>query len=172
MMAAEETPEAYLAELRALAKRPDAQLIPQARFVIVGTAVAETAAVTAGTRFREGLVESVRSEPHPVTYALRPGGGAPTYAAATPRTYTRPDTQVELPAVEPPRPPATAAGDPKGAPPTDPAQVARNAFGLTTPRHGVPSVSGDDADEAFGRTDEAAAAAAEFGWEWEKPEGS
>ena len=38
-MAAEETPESYLAELRALAARSDAQLVPQARYVIVGTSV-------------------------------------------------------------------------------------------------------------------------------------
>jgi hypothetical protein len=172
-MAAEDTPELYLAELRALAKRPDAQLLPQARYVIVGTAVAERAALSAGTRYREGAIESVRSA-HPAAFvAPRLAAGGRPGTPAVPRTYSPPNAEAELPIVEPP----VAAPSPKGRPVTDPAQVARNAFGLppsgAAPQpSSIPSVSADEAAPPFGRTDEAATAAAEFGWEWETPEGS
>ena len=57
-MAAEETPEPYMAELRALAARPDAKLLPQARYVIVGTSAG--AVVGAVMKATKGQADAAR----------------------------------------------------------------------------------------------------------------
>jgi hypothetical protein len=178
MMAAEETPEPYLAELRALAKRPDAQLLPQARYVVVGTA-GVVPATRAGTTFREhdeadlrpplispfaGVVNAVRGTSGP----LPAGSGAPSGTSS--RVYSAPNAEPEFPAVEPPKAASPAR------PGVDLEHVARNAFGLTSSgaRKGptAPSVSDDDlAADGFGLAGSTPAeAATEFGWEWEPPE--
>lgn len=168
-MAAEETPEPYLRELRALARLPDAQLVPQARYVVVGTAApasADRRAMTVQHDWRSSAL------PEP-----------PVVHAGEPHDYAPPDTEPEFPDVAAPRAPIEATQPkPRPAPPPAPAptsppaaaptQVARNAFGLPTgdaaPRRGViPTVSGEDDD--FGPPDQPADAAAEFGWEWETP---
>jgi len=173
-MAAEDTPAPYLAELRALAKRPDAQLLPQSRYVIVGTLRGALVNANAGTDYRDGLPEEVRPDltaptlsPPVIEKAAVPPAAASS--ANTPRVYSRPDTEPEFPAVGPPLAPATA-------PQPSASQVARNAFGLPareeSPRRAptAPSVKGDDAAPVI--PDEPADAAAEFGWEWETPRGS
>jgi hypothetical protein len=170
-MAAEETPEPYMRELRALAKLPDAQLVPQARYVVVGAAAparVDRHAVTSQVDWR-----SIALPEPPAVYA----GAA--------RDYAPPDTEPEFPDVSAPRAPVEAARPrprPAPAPPAAPApapppavsptQVARNAFGLpageSKARRGVvPTVSSEDDD--FGSPDDPADAAAEFGWEWETP---
>ncbi len=160
-MAAEDTPETYLAELRALARRPDAQLLPQARYVITGTAVGAVINTSAGTRYREHDDADLATNAGalPLSGLPLPVSGAPA-AGSAPKVatvYSHPE-RPELPEVVP-------------VAPLPPSQVARNAFGL--PAHGaegrpsVPSVAHDDADD-FGVPSSAAEAAADFGWEWEK----
>jgi hypothetical protein len=173
-MAAEDTPESYLLELRALAKRPDAQLVPQARNVIVGAAVGERPRAGAGTDYRDRLPEELR--PGVIVSPFKPPAGrriapaitsAPT-RAKTPQVYTRPDTGPELPPVAPPRAPGRSNVAPVAG------QVARNAFGLPARPEAAradvaPSVKGDENAPAFGIPKEADDAAEEFGWEWETP---
>ncbi|GAC1586273.1 MAG: hypothetical protein NVS3B28_09920 [Candidatus Velthaea sp.] len=65
-MAAEATPEPYLAELRALALRPDAQLVPQSRYVLVGALAGLVPAEGAGTRFREAPEPESEPESEPI----------------------------------------------------------------------------------------------------------
>jgi hypothetical protein len=185
-MAAEQAPQSYVEELRELARRPDAQLIPQSRYVIVGTAPGDRAVSGAGTQFRERRPEDARpgvivSPFIPPTTQRRPLAPAAAAAAAdNPRVYSA-DTAAETPPVTPRRadpkakPDATKpAAKPAAAKP--PASVARNAFGLgaepnrDASRNPVaPSVRGDEAADDFGINAEAETAAAEFGWEWESP---
>ena len=172
MMAAEAAPEPYVAELRELAKRSDAQLVPQARLVIVGTAAGALLNTSAGTNYRDRLPEErhATTSAKPFVPPRVTAQGAPLPAAPPPatvpsfsRVYSPPDNEPEFPAIEPPAPAA--------------AQIARNAFGLPAepaarprpvpPKPVVPSVS-----DSFGPPDDATDAAAEFGWEWETPEKS
>jgi hypothetical protein len=176
MMAAEDAPESAITELRTLARRPDTVLQPQARFVIVGSVAGQTVNVTAGAPFRERTVaDRARTIASPFTTApARPtqqpataGTPAATAANTAPKQYTRPDTQPEVPPVEPKstgRKPAPVAATAS--------KVLRNAFGLPLrdepARPAAPSVRGDE-EIAFGPPAEAADAAEEFGWEWETP---
>jgi hypothetical protein len=167
-MAAEETPEAYLDELRALAAGPQGQLLPQARCVVVGTAGGMLVNVSAGTPYREWLAAD-----EPVAAAST--AFIPT-VSNKPRVYSAPDATPEFPAVIPPSP----APPPAPAPPiarapaaANPTQIARNAFGLPQSEKPTAPAHDDGPDASFGVRDQSAAEAAEeFGWEWETPEGS
>jgi hypothetical protein len=191
-MAAEETPEPYLAELRALAQRPDAQLLPQARSVVVGTTAGEPINVRASAplrarRAQDDPAPAIVSPFNPATIAAAVGKAAtPAGAAAQPaktRIYSHPATAAEFPVVEPrpgrPPKPAAAPGAPNRMPAErgttpGPGRVARNAFGLPASDAGlteVPEAAEAAEAEPFGRPTEAAAAA-EFGWEWETPPAS
>jgi hypothetical protein len=176
MMAAEATPETYLVELRALAKRPDAQLLPQARYVIVGTVAGALVNVGPGTDYRDRLPEYMRpggvfSSPFVPAALDQLAANARTRGASTApaRTYSPANTAPEFPAIVP----APAAPQPvAGA-----SQIARNAFGLPAgdgpfaraPR--APSVKGEDS-ESFGPPEGQTDPAAEFGWDWETPKGT
>lgn len=177
MMAAEETPEPYLDELRALAKRPDAQLLPQARYVIVGTAAGALVNANPGTEYRDRLPAEMRpggvfDSPFVPSVLERVAAEAPPANSA--RVYSPANTKPEFPAVEPP------AGAAAPQPPGTASQIARNAFGLPAgekktparPTGAVPSVKGDETSDAFGLPDAQPDPAAEFGWEWETPRGS
>src|SRR5450755_3239663 len=132
-MAAEETPEAYLDELRALAAGPQGQLLPQARCVVVGTASGVPVNVKAGTKFREWLPAPAETErrttfvPSVASGAERLGSSLAVTPIAT-RVYSSPDVEPEFPAVEPP-PAPLAPAKPAPAPAAIPSQIARNAFG-------------------------------------------
>jgi hypothetical protein len=106
-MVVEDAPESDIAELRALAKMKGAQIMPQARFVLVGAAVGEIPAPSAGTTFRERP-----SEPEP---PKRPVPVRPPAAPARPKTYAMPD-DAEVPPLLPP-PPAAPGGPAKFVPP-------------------------------------------------------
>jgi len=174
-MAAEETPEAYLDELRALAAGPQGQLLPQARCVVVGSASGVPLNVKADTQYREWLA-ATETERRPtfvpsVVADRRRLGNAASPAPSGTRVYSSPDVEPEFPAVEPPPP---AAKPPLGAPAASASQIARNAFGLPqadsgTPKRCAPAIAGDDGAEAFGVPSAPADAAEEFGWEWETP---
>jgi hypothetical protein len=102
-MAVEDAPESDIAELRALAKMQGAQLMPQARLVLVGAAAGEIPAPYAGTTFR---AQPLEPEPPPkvTTPALPP-------VQAKPKTYAMPD-EAEVPPVL-----APSAGPKKFVPP-------------------------------------------------------
>jgi len=167
MMAAEQTPESYLSELRALAARPDAVLVPQARFVIVGSAAGQTVNVTAGAPFRERVAAEARrtiASPFATPGNERLAPSVRADIAARPSRGTEPEAPAlpGRPAVRTPAATGPVAN-----------KVVRNAFGL--PLKGAdagpplaPSVKGDE-EVAFGLPAGPAEAAAEFGWEWETP---
>jgi ubiquinone/menaquinone biosynthesis C-methylase UbiE len=104
-MAVEEAPESDIAELRALAKMKGAQIMPQARFVLVGAAVGEIPAPSAGTAFRERPPEP---EPPKIPVPVRPA------IPSRPKTYAMPD-EAEVPPLLPP--PPAPGGPAKFVPP-------------------------------------------------------
>jgi hypothetical protein len=174
-MAAEETPEAYLDELRALAAGPQGQLLPQARCVVVGTASGVTVNHRAGTKYRDWLPARAEAERRPKPYVPSVVADERLPATAEPpstvtRVYTSPDVEPEFPAIEPPAPSGTKPGP---LPAASPSQIARNAFGLpqseTPASRRVPAVTGEDDPQSFGVPSASADAAEEFGWEWETP---
>lgn len=124
-MAAEETPEPYLEELRALAKRPDAHLVPQARYVLVGAAAGEIPARNAGSRFRDVPLAPPAPPPEP---ARAPAAGAYDAPAAPEMP------PIEIPAAPlPPPAPATAFTVPAepgfGLSPGEADPLPRSGFG-------------------------------------------
>jgi hypothetical protein len=175
-MAVEETPEAYLDELRALAAGPQGQLLPQARCVVIGTASGIPLNVKAGTEYREWLPAQAELQrraavvPSFSAEKERLGGTAAPPAPSGTRVYSSPDVEPEFPAIEPPPAPSPK---PSHAPVASASQIARNAFGLPqsdeTPARRAPAVTGDDGSESFGVPSAAADAGEEFGWEWETP---
>jgi hypothetical protein len=174
MMAAEDTPQSYLSELRALAKRPDAVLVPQARFVIVGSAVGHVINAGAGTLFRDrapgAVPHSIPSPFHAPAAAARPAAAtAPQPAIVSAPAKTEPESPSAPPRERREQRVPSVVG--QGL---EPGAVARNAFGLP-PRDepqrrpgAAPSLKGDE-EIGFGPPGEAVDAAAEYGWEWETP---
>src|SRR5665213_1685865 len=167
-MAIEDLPQGYLDELRAIAARPDAQLLPLSRIVLVGTA--------AGVALGSGTVAPFRKDALPDAPVARlapiaaappaapprvgpsapaapPGGWHPEpQAPGSPVPGFGPDPDapimppvIPLPVV--PAPPPPAAGAPFGAP-----------FALP----GEP-----EGDTPFGAPGEPQNG---FGWSWEPPE--
>jgi len=144
-MAVEETPEPYLQELRALAKRPDAQLVPQARYVLVGAASGAVPPPVAGTLFREKELE-----PEPVRAPQRaiPVAGAPPKRPTVYQTQDEPEMPPIVPAsspvaaplsptpLPPQTPPAPAPAQPQ--PPAVPPPVIQPAFGFGLPETPAP----------------------------------
>jgi hypothetical protein len=106
-MAIEDMPETYLDELRELAARPDAQLLPLSRIVLVGTGAGETPPHGAVEPFRPGveLAPPAAFEPPAIPAEKKPA--LPTKKPAVPvpvAKFTSP--------VGPYKPPA-----PSGTPP-------------------------------------------------------
>ena len=58
-MEVEQMPQAYLEELRELARRPESQLSPLSRFVLVALGAGEPVRATAGTLFREETAQEL-----------------------------------------------------------------------------------------------------------------
>lgn len=175
-MAAEATPETYLAELRALAARPDAQLVPQARYVIVGAASAVTTTAKAGTAFR--TPEAAGSEPVAKPFVPPSVEQRVNLRPSLPTIYTSAEEEPEFPAVLPPAPPAAVAAPPAAvaAPPppeNDGSRIARNAFGLSqspvAPEPPTVLRKPDEAEAAFG-LGTASEDMSDFGWQWEPPD--
>lgn len=101
----EELPREYIDDLRAIAKRSDAQLLPPPRYVLIGAAVGD-------------LVEprfSHREEPPALKPSTSPTPIAATTRAATP--IVSPETGYEFPPIDPPSPPRRA---PEPSPPPSP----------------------------------------------------
>jgi methyltransferase family protein len=159
-MVIEEMPQAYLDELRELAARRDAQLLPLSRIVLVGIGSGEALPQGSGAAFRPNIA---LGPPPPATpakpAAVTPGHSAPAgpapppppsfgFAAETPPIGAG-TASPELPpaAAPPPRQPAITAA-PSGAP-----------FALP---------GGEDDEAPFGGA--AGEAGTGFGWAWEPPE--
>jgi hypothetical protein len=123
-MAIEEMPEGYLEELRELAARPDAQLSPLSRLVLVAGPAGRPIRATAGTLFREpdpAEIERIAAAVHAATAAAAAAAvpAAPTLAAEAPE-YLR---DAEFPPVLPPPsqpPPAAPIAPAAAAPATAP----------------------------------------------------
>lgn len=193
-MEVEQMPEAYLEELRELARRPDSQLAPLSRFVLVALGAGEPVRASAGTLFREETVSEVEErriaaaaaatapEP-PAAPAPPPVAPPPAYAASLQGAEFPPvlgptgAPPVPVPATGPPAVAAPAAPPPpapvpKAAPPAP-------AFGIPDPPFGVPPPSGRPAPlgtpfalpedpDPFGLSPDPAERAG-FGWNWEPP---
>ena len=71
-MAVEQMPEAYLEELRELARRPETQLSPLSRFVLVALGAGEPVRASAGTLFREETAEELAELERRRTEVARP----------------------------------------------------------------------------------------------------
>jgi hypothetical protein len=124
-MEVEQMPEAYLEELRELARRPEAQLSPLSRFVLVALGAGEPVRASAGTLFREDTaaelaeLEERRAAIAAATTTPKPQPAAPAQPAgpmpgpvAPPPAYASSMQGAEFPPVLPPRPfvqPAPAA---------------------------------------------------------------
>jgi len=125
-MVVEEAPDSDIAELRALAKMKGAQIMPQARFVLVGAAVGEIPAPSAGTTFRERP-----PEPEPPKLPVPVRAAAP----ARPKTYAMPD-EAEVP---PLLPPPSAPGGPAKFVPPPAKQTVRPAAAAAAPVEAPPA---------------------------------
>ena len=139
-MEVEEVPRAYMDELRAIAKRPGSQLLPQARFVLIGAGAGEIPA--ARPTKREAPKPPERLMPAAAAYeaaqrvfanqpAAQPGqtpGTALSPAAAPNPAWGYPTPEEAQPIMPPPPPPPT----PAAAPPAPIAEPMRT-FGLPPP---------------------------------------
>jgi len=177
-MAIEEMPQAYLEELRALAARKDAQLLPLSRIVLVGTASGVPLAQGNGTPFRPN-VSIAHPPPKPRETPAAAIAAPPVPAPATPVTPTAPAVREDYtiwppeahraPAApppgfgfeRPPEPPPLPAGIPPQ--PAPPAAVPP-PFGAP---FALPEESPDDAP--FGES-AAPQPSPGFGWAWEPPD--
>lgn len=140
-MEVEEVPRAYMDELRAIAKRPGSQLLPQARFVLIGAGAGEIPA--ARPTKREAPKPPERLMPAAAAYeaaqrvfANQPGKGGQQPAAASTSlppsaapSWGSPSGEEAQPIMPPP--PAPPAPVPSPAPPPLPEPM--RAFGLPPP---------------------------------------
>jgi len=180
-MAIEDLPEEYLDELRALSRRPDAQLLPLSRIVLVGTTAGEALPVGDGSQFRPDVDLAPPPPPsvEPVPIASAPPPRAPIapvqrpadpYAGAIGLTtggapiFGRPD-EAEFPPV---LPPPSGAALPPAAPQAPPAPLQEPAAPFGSP-FAVPE--DDERETPFGgvRGNEGSTPGG-FGWSWEPPE--
>jgi hypothetical protein len=158
-MAAEETPEPYLAELRAIAQRSDAPLLPPARFVLSGAAL--------GDQPTPHFTARVEPEPEPVVRPV-PVRIAPAQPVAqNAQRAVTPEAGWEFPPVEPPPAgvPQKAPSAPKPSPVPEPIAFG---FGDAMPP-GADQAPGFNDNSPFG----APFAVPEIepaGWQWEPPE--
>ena len=182
----EDAPREFMNELREIAGRSDAQLLPPPRYVLVGAAAGELPAPKFTPRAAKAPV------------SVRPAPSAPFIAQAPPQHPAPAITQsagYEFPPVEPPRdprhepepqpaqpargwqqpdslepPPAFTPGLPFGAPPPpQPAQPAPAPTNQGLP-FGMPFATGEsDTNVGFGLPP--GGTPPETAWEWEPPEG-
>ncbi len=192
-MAIEEMPKAYLDELRELAARPDAQLLPLSRIVLVGTAAGEALPQGSGEPFRPYVAPAAApnraaagtSAPAPAVPAsaqLAPPGPPQTVAAPPPSFGFAPDEPPgfapEFPATLSPRPGVSLPSPPQAAPPSTPAPppaqppppLAPPPPGTTAPPFGAPFALPDDGEDEVPFGGGEGGAKTGFGWSWEPPE--
>ena len=149
---AEEAPEEDIDELRRIAKRSNAMLLPQARLVLIGasagaipvpkysdvasgqvesalTALSAAAGAVVATPTVPTVAEPVEPPPYPVQVAAPPPpAAAPAAAQPSPPQPTPPPPAPPPPAPAQPAPPQAAPPQPQAAP--QPAAAQANPFGL------------------------------------------
>ncbi|HZO92397.1 MAG TPA: class I SAM-dependent methyltransferase [Candidatus Baltobacteraceae bacterium] len=180
-MAIEDLPKEYLDELRELAARPDAQLLPLSRIVLVGTSAGVDLPAGSGQPFRPHALAAPAPAAPPAAERAASKQPAPrTAPAAVPpapaQTHNLTTGAWPAPAFGPPEPeepefppvpppPAAKPPPPRPAPavPPPPATPAGAPFGAP---FAVPE--DDDVDAPFGGSE--ASGAPGFGWSWEPPE--
>jgi hypothetical protein len=131
-MEVEQMPQAYLEELRELARSPESQLSPLSRFVLVALGAGEPVRASAGTLFREETADELEvrriaaaaaaSAHSPAAPVPQIPGQPPGYApgpVAPPPAYAESMPGAEFPPVLPPTgaPLIPAALSPAGPPP-------------------------------------------------------
>jgi len=148
-MEVEAMPQAYLDELRELARGPEAQLSPLSRYVLVALGAGEPVRASAGTLFREETAEEIQQRRNvAAAIAASADRSAPTAPAAVPGAtrpapVTPPPAYAEsMPGAEfpPVLPPGAAAGFPPAAQtPAAPAQAPMPApFAPAAPPQAAP----------------------------------
>jgi hypothetical protein len=151
-MEVEQMPQAYLEELRELARSPDSQLSPLSRFVLVALGAGEPVRASAGTLFREetseeleerriaaaaaATAEPLPAQPQPGVPATQPAPVTPppAYAASMPGAEFPPVLPPPgAPPIAPvPQPATVQAPQPPAAPP--PVPFAPAAAGPAPPQ--------------------------------------
>ena len=131
----EDAPREYMAELREIAQRSDAQLLPPPRYVLVGAAAGELLAPSFTPRLPARPPSPAVAVPAAVAPVKPPRRGRPAVPAAVseaagyamppveePQGVTPPDTiEPQKPAATAPAPPTQPAAAPAPAAPTPPA---------------------------------------------------
>ena len=190
-MAIEEMPQAYLDELRALAARKDAQLLPLSRIVLVGTAAGVPLPQGNGSQFRPNVSLAPPPRPRETPAARAPAPPVPPPAAPVSPTAPAARDDYAIWPPEPNRPPAPAAGgfgfdrpaEPPPAPPprqphappqphSPPQQQAPQPPPPTPPAaapFGAPFALPEEPPGEPGPSG-AQQPATGFGWSWEPPE--
>ncbi len=176
-MAIEDLPKQYLDELRELAARPDAQLLPLSRIVLVGIGSGAELPAGSGQPYRPHALAApapppaYTERPRPPAPAAMPppAGPSPTHnltagSWAAPGFGPPQPEEPEYPPPPPPPPPKPAARPQPTLPPAPPAPAPAGApFGAP---FAIPE--GDDDDAPFGGAGETPQTG--FGWSWEPPE--
>ncbi len=169
-MTIEAMPKKYLDELRELAARRDAQLLPLSRIVLVGIGAGQPLPQGSGSAFRPNVVLGPEPAPAPripataiATSPAQPVAGPPPVPTSgfgfAPDPPAIPGASWGAPAppapASPPPPPSPPAGKPPAAPPAP----AGSPFGAPFALPGDEAPFGEAADPKSG-----------FGWSWEPPE--
>ncbi|MDP9018775.1 MAG: hypothetical protein M3N19_10690, partial [Candidatus Eremiobacteraeota bacterium] len=131
-MEVEEVPRAYMEELRAIAKRPSAQLLPPARFVLMGASVGEL------PQPRHTQREAPKRPPSQLAIAAAFDKKRDIETAPPPAVYSAQGVQPEYPPPPPPPPQQAAPAQTFTPAPVDPQPAAPMTFGVPLPPQAQP----------------------------------
>jgi hypothetical protein len=184
----EDAPREYMAELRQIAQRSDAQLLPPPRYVLVGAAAGDLLVPSFTPRLPQRAALPPQRKVAAAAVSVESGYELPPIEAS-PKAVTPPDTIEPVSAPTPAPAPAAApptAPSPKPTPPRRPVAPPVPNFGFGTPPpptpgpaapggapFGIPFATPPGAPPeapAFGFP--GGAPPANPGWEWEPPEAS
>lgn len=185
----EEAPREYMNELRQIAQRSDAQLLPPPRYVLVGAAAGDLLVPSFTPRLPSRPVLPAPLQPAPAATARRRTPDVSAQAGyemppveTSPKAITPPDT-IEPAPVAPAAPPPAPRRPAPAVPPVPDFGIAGLPFGAPPPPATGPAAPGAPFGMPFatppGAPQEtpsfglpgAAGAAPAPGWEWEPPEG-
>ena len=159
-MVIEEMPQAYLDELRELAARRDAQLLPLSRIVLVGIGSGEALPQGSGAAFRP----NVALGPPPTPAQQKAAAGAQARPTAPSPAPPPPPPSFGFAAEPPPIGAGTGTPELPAATPPPPRQPAVSS----SPFGGPFALPGGDDEPPFGGA--AGEPGTGFGWAWEPPE--
>lgn len=184
----EDAPREYMDELRAIANRSDAQLLPPPRYVLVGAAVGDLLAPSFTPRLPTRKAVAVQPPPAaPEKPAVVAAAKMPTPEVSPEAGYEMPPVMTPPETIQPaaaaapsPPPPPPPVPKPKPAPAPAPPPAAPPGFGLpgSTPFGAPPAPppgapvppGGSPFGVPFGQPQGAPPPLP--GWQWEPPEGS